>query len=128
MSSVVVPQPLTVLTEDESLFRNSVRDFAQAEIAPKARAMESDGRYDPAVLTKLFELGLMGIDVPEGYGGAGGSFFQACLAVEELSRADAAVGVLVDVQTQIKTLRQNRINLGLVREQLAGMEAHWRGE
>ncbi len=101
MSPRIVPQPLTVLSEDESLFRDSVHAFAQAEIAPKARAMERAGRYDPAVLSRLFEMGLMGIDVPESYGGAGGSFFQACLAVEELSRADAAVGVLVDVQNTL---------------------------
>jgi len=91
-----------------------VHEFAQAEIAPKARAMESAGRYDPAVLSKLFEMGLMGIDVPEEYGGAGGSFFQACLAVEALSRADAAVGVLVDVQN---TLVNNAIERNGTAEQ-----------
>jgi len=101
MPTAVVPSPLTVLSEDEALFRDSVHEFAQSEIAPLARAMDTAGRYDPAVLTKLFEMGLMGIDVPEAYGGAGGSFFQACLAVEELSRADAAVGVLVDVQNTL---------------------------
>ncbi len=101
MSPAVVPSPLTVLSEDETLFRDSVNEFAQSEIAPLARAMDTAGRYDPAVLTKLFEMGLMGIDVPEAYGGAGGTFFQACLAVEELSRADAAVGVLVDVQNTL---------------------------
>ncbi len=96
-----VTTPLTVLSEEETLFRDSVHDFAQAEIAPLARAMDVAGRYDPAILPKLFEMGLMGIDVPEAYGGAGGTFFQACLAVEELSRADAAVGVLVDVQNTL---------------------------
>jgi alkylation response protein AidB-like acyl-CoA dehydrogenase len=101
------PSPLTVLSEDETLFRDSVRDFAAAEIAPIARAMDKAGRYDPALLPKLFEMGLMGIDVPEAYGGAGGSFFLACLAVEEISRADAAVGVLVDVQN---TLVNNAID------------------
>jgi butyryl-CoA dehydrogenase/short/branched chain acyl-CoA dehydrogenase len=107
MSTSEVPTPLTVLSEEEALFRDSVHDFAQAEIAPKARAMDAAGCYDPALLPKLFEMGLMGIDVPEAYGGAGGSFFQACVAVEELSRADAAVGVLVDVQN---TLVNNAID------------------
>ena len=101
MPTNAVPSPLTVLTDEETLFRDSVRDFAQAEIAPLARAMDTAGRYDPSLLPKLFEMGLMGIDVPEIYGGSGGTFFQACLAVEELSRADAAVGVLVDVQNTL---------------------------
>jgi butyryl-CoA dehydrogenase/short/branched chain acyl-CoA dehydrogenase len=101
MSTSAVSSPLTVLSEEEALFRDSVHDFAQAEIAPKARAMDAAGCYDPALLPKLFEMGLMGIDVPEAFGGSGGSFFQACVAVEELSRADAAVGVLVDVQNTL---------------------------
>ena len=78
--------------------------------------MDAAGRYDPALLPKLFEMGLMGIDVPEAYGGSGGSFFQACLAVEELSRADAAVGVLVDVQN---TLVNNAIDRNGTPEQKA---------
>ena len=116
MSTTVAPGPLTVLSEEESLFRDSVHDFAQAEIAPIAQAMEAAGCYDPALLPKLFTMGLMGIDVPETYGGAGGSFFQACLAVEELSRADAAVGVLVDVQN---TLVNNAIDRNGTPEQKA---------
>ena len=95
------PSPLTVLSEEETLFRDAVREFAQAEIAPRAHAMDREGKYDPAILPKLFEMGVMGIDVPEQYGGAGGSFFQSCLAVEEISAADAAVGVLVDVQNTL---------------------------
>jgi len=114
--SSVAPSPLTVLSEDEALFRDSVHEFAQSEIAPKARAMDTAGRYDPELLPKLFEMGLMGIDVPEAYGGAGGTFFQACLAVEELSRADAAVGVLVDVQN---TLVNNAIERNGTSEQKA---------
>ncbi len=99
--------PLTALTEDETLFRDAVRDFAAQEIAPRAAAMDAAGRYDDDLLPKLFEMGLMAIDVPDVYGGAGGSFFQSCLAVEEISRADAAVGVLVDVQN---TLVNNAVN------------------
>jgi len=116
MSTSLVPSPLTVLSDDEALFRDSVRDFAAAEIAPLARAMDTSGRYEPALIPKLFEMGLMGIDVPEVYGGAGGSFFLACLAVEELSRADAAVGVLVDVQN---TLVNNAIDRNGTPEQKA---------
>jgi alkylation response protein AidB-like acyl-CoA dehydrogenase len=116
MSTTVVPSPLSVLSEEEALFRDAVHDFAQAEIAPIAQAMEAAGRYDPSLLPKLFEMGLMGIDVPEAYGGSGGSFFQACLAVEELSRADAAVGVLVDVQN---TLVNNAIDRNGTAEQKA---------
>jgi len=93
--------PLTQLSEDETAFREAVRTFAQGEIAPRARAMEEAGRYDADLLPKLFEMGLMGVDVPESYGGAGGNFFQSILAVEEVSRADAAVGVLVDVQNTL---------------------------
>ena len=101
MSTTSLASPLTVLTEEETLFRDSVRAFADAEIAPHARSMDQAGRYDPGLLPKLFEMGLMGIDVQETYGGSGGTFFQACLAVEEISRADAAVGVLVDVQNTL---------------------------
>jgi butyryl-CoA dehydrogenase/short/branched chain acyl-CoA dehydrogenase len=107
MTAPTAPSPLTVLSEDETLFRDSVRDFASAEIAPLSRAMDQAGTYDGSLLPKLFEMGLMGIDVPEEFGGSGGSFFQACLAVEEISRADAAVGVLVDVQN---TLFNNAID------------------
>ncbi len=93
--------PLTVLSEEEGMFRDAVRDFAEAEILPRVKAMDDAGAYDDALLPKLFEMGLMGIEIPESYGGAGGSFFQSILAVEEVSRADAAVGVLVDVQNTL---------------------------
>jgi len=93
--------PLTILSEDEALFRDAIRDFARGEVAPRARAMEEAGRYEPDLLPKLFEMGVMGIDVPESLGGAGGTFFQSILAVEEISYADAAVGVLVDVQNTL---------------------------
>lgn len=92
---------LTSLSEEESMFRDAVRDFAAGEVAPRAREMEAAGRYDKDLVESLFQMGLMAIDVPDAYGGAGGNFFQACLAVEELSRADAAVGVLVDVQNTL---------------------------
>lgn len=96
----VVPA-LTQLTEEETLFRDAVREFAAGEIAPRVARMDAAGRYDDDLLPKLFEMGLMGIDVPEAYGGAGGTFFQSILAVEEISKIDAAVGVLVDVQNTL---------------------------
>src|SRR5262249_56850788 len=101
MTATTSHAPLTSLTEEEALFRDGVREFAQAEIAPRARAMDAAGRYDEDLLPKLFEMGLMGIDVPASLGGAGGTFFQSCLAVEQISRADAAVGVLVVVQSTL---------------------------
>ena len=89
------------------MFRDSVREFAEGEIRKRVEAMEEKGQLDPAVTRQCFELGLMGIETPEEFGGAGGSFFQAILAVEELSRVDASVGVFVDVQN---TLVNNAIN------------------
>jgi butyryl-CoA dehydrogenase/short/branched chain acyl-CoA dehydrogenase len=103
MSTPVMPawQPLTCLREEEELFRSLVRTFAEETLAPLVASMDEAARYDPTLLPFLFELGLMGIDIPEEYGGAGGSFFMSCLAIEELSRVDGAVGVLVDVQNTL---------------------------
>ena len=92
---------LTQLSEDEELFRNSVRQFAVEQIAPRARAMDEAQKMDAALIKQLFELGLMGIEIPESLGGAGGTFFDAVLAVEALSAADPSVGVLVDVQNTL---------------------------
>jgi butyryl-CoA dehydrogenase/short/branched chain acyl-CoA dehydrogenase len=94
-------QPLTKFREEEELFRATIRSFAQETVAPLVTAMDEASQYDPALLPQLFDLGLMGIEIPEEYGGAGGSFFLACLAIEELSRVDGAVGVLVDVQNTL---------------------------
>ncbi|HUE82289.1 MAG TPA: acyl-CoA dehydrogenase [Pyrinomonadaceae bacterium] len=93
--------PLTTLSEDEQMFRASVREFAEGELRPRVESMEEEGKLDPALLKQCFDLGLMSIETPEEYGGAGGSFFTAILAVEELSRVDASVGVLVDVQNTL---------------------------
>ncbi len=101
MSVMPVTQPLTSLREEEELFRTMVRSFAETTVAPLVAAMEEASCYDPALLPQLFELGLMGIEIPEQYGGSGGNFFIACLAVEELSRVDGAVGVLVDMQNTL---------------------------
>lgn len=95
------PQPLLVLSEDEQLFRDNVRKFAEDNIGPLVKEMDEKGIMDHALVEQFFELGLMGIEIPDQYGGGGGSFFEAILAVEELSRVDASVGVLVDVQNTL---------------------------
>lgn len=95
------PQPLVALTEDEQMFRDSVRQFAQEAIGPKVREMDEHGKFDPELVRQFFQLGLMGIEVPEQYGGGGGTFFEAILAVEELSKVDPSAGVIVDVQNTL---------------------------
>lgn len=95
------PRSLTSLSDEESLFRQSVREFADQQIRPLASEMDEKGKFAPDLIQQFFELGLMGIGVPEEYGGQGGSFFNAILAVEELSRADASAGVVVDVQNTL---------------------------
>ncbi len=94
-------RPLTTLTEDEEMFRASVREFAEGELRPRVEEMDEKGKLDPALIRQCFDLGLMGIETPEEYGGAGASFFTAIIGVEELSRVDASVGVLVDVQNTL---------------------------
>src|ERR671912_2897950 len=96
-----VARPLTTLSEDEQMFRASVREFAEGELRPRVEQMDENGKLDPALVQQCFDLGLMGIETPEDFGGAGASFFTAILAVEELSRVDASVGVLVDVQNTL---------------------------
>ena len=93
--------PLTTLSEDEILFRDNVRQFAEEKVRPLAREMDEKGVFDHGLLEQFFQLGLMGIEIPEKFGGAGGTFFEAILAVEELSRADASAGVIVDVQNTL---------------------------
>jgi len=95
------PAPVTSLTEDEILFRDSVRQFAEDKVRPLAKEMDEKGVFDKGLVDQFFQLGLMGIEIPEQYGGAGGKFFEAILAVEELSRADASAGVIVDVQNTL---------------------------
>jgi butyryl-CoA dehydrogenase/short/branched chain acyl-CoA dehydrogenase len=93
--------PLTQLDDDERLFRDTVRRFAQEQIAPLVRSMDEAAHFDKPLIRKLFDLGLMGIEIPEEYGGQGGNFFQCVQAIEEISAVDPAVGVLVDVQNTI---------------------------
>jgi len=94
---------LTILSEDETLFQQAVRDFAQAEIAPHVSSMDEKAELRPDLIKKLFEMGLMGIETPEKWGGAGSTFTMACLAVEELAKVDGSVSVLVDVQNTLVT-------------------------
>ncbi len=96
-------RPLTVLSDEETLFRTVVRDYAETTIAPLVSRMDEEAQYDPVLIPALFDLGVMGVEIPEQYGGSEGSFFMACLAVEEISRVDAAVGVLVDVHNTLMT-------------------------
>src|SRR5713226_3697067 len=95
------PAPLTTLSEDEILFRDNVRQFADDKIRPLAKEMDEKAVFDHGLIDQFFQLGLMGIEIPEQFGGAGGKFFEAILAVEEFSRADASAGVIVDVQNTL---------------------------
>ncbi len=102
-----LPRALTQLSEEEALFQDSVRQFAADRIMPLVRAMDESQVFDSGLLRQLFELGLMGIEIPEEFGGAGGTFFEAILGVEAISAVDPSVGVLVDVQN---TLCINALN------------------
>lgn len=93
--------PLTHLSEEERLFRDSVLEYAKKRVAPLAASMDEKGAVEPELLPPLFELGLMGVEVPEAYGGAGSSFFNAILAVEALAVVDPSISVLVDVQNTL---------------------------
>lgn len=100
--------PLTLLSEEEELFRTAVLELAEADVRPRVRAMEDAGKLDPAVTAKFVEIGLMGIEVPEEYGGAGGSLMMVTLAVEALSTVDAAAAIQVDVQNTLVNYPINR--------------------
>ena len=93
--------PLTDLSEDERLFRDSVYEFADREIRPLVRDMDERAAIADGLVDKLFALGVMGIEIPEAFGGSGGTFFHSVLAVEALSRVDPSIGVLVDVQNTL---------------------------
>jgi butyryl-CoA dehydrogenase len=94
---------LTILAEEEVAFKQAIREFAESEIKPHVTHMDEKGELSSGIVQKLFEMGLMGIESPEKYGGAGASFTMACLAVEELGRVDGAVSVLCDVQNTLVT-------------------------
>src|ERR1700722_16539626 len=93
--------PLSRLSEDEQMFRDTVRQFAGEIIGPLVRKMDEEQHFHPSLLPQLFNLGLMGIEIPTEYEGAGGTFFEAILAVEEISAVDPSVGVMVDVQNTL---------------------------
>ena len=100
--------PLTILSDDETAFRDAVAAFAADEVTPRVQAMERAGRIDPALVKQYFEMGLMGIEVPEQYGGSAGSLMMVTLAVEEISRIDAAAAIMVDVQNTLVNYPLNR--------------------
>src|SRR5258706_10504756 len=95
------PSPLVALTDDEILFRDNIRQFAEEKVRPRVREMDEKGVFEHELIEQFFQLGLMAIEVPEQYGGGGGTFFEACLAVEEMSRVGAFAGVIVDVQNTL---------------------------
>src|SRR5438874_722813 len=95
------PAPLMSFTEDEILFRDNVRQFAEDRVRPLVKEMDEKGVFDHVLIDEFFHLGLMGIEIPEQYSGGGGKFFEAILAVEEMSRVDASAGVIVDVQNTL---------------------------
>src|ERR1019366_878378 len=102
LDSLETPPPaLTALSEDERLFQTTVRRFAREQIRPHVREMDEAGVFRKDIIQQFFDMGLMGIEIPEEYGGQGGTFFQAVLAVEELSAVDPSAGVIVDVQNTI---------------------------
>jgi len=101
IEAAVPPAPLTNLTEDEILFRDNVRQFAEEKLRPLVREMDEKQVFDHGLIEQFFQLGLMGVEIPEQYGGGAGSFFEAILAVEEISRVDPSAGVLVDVQNTL---------------------------
>ena len=102
MAEPVAPSPaLTVLSEDEELFRQTVHEFAEQEIRPHVKEMDEAGHFRPELIRRFFDLGLMGIEVPEQWGGTGGSFFLNVLAIEELARVDAATAIYVDVHNTL---------------------------
>ncbi len=99
--TTTAPAPLSRLTEEEELFRATVREFAETEVKPFVHEMDEAAKFRPEIIAKFFELGLMGIEVPERFGGAGGSIFLATLAIEELARVDASAAIYVDVHNTL---------------------------
>jgi len=101
MATTTAGSPLTGLSEEEQMFRDAVRDYAEQEVRPRVAAMERAAAMDTTLIPRLFELGVMGIEVPEALGGAGGGLFMTTIAVEEISAVDASAAILVDVQNTL---------------------------
>src|ERR1700735_5879914 len=97
----VAPAPLTTLTDDEILFRDNIRQFADDKIRPHVKEMDDKAVFEKSLIQEFFQLGLMGIEIPEQYGGGGAKFFEAILAVGEILRVEASAGVIVDVQNTL---------------------------
>ena len=112
--------PLTTFSEDDELFRTTVRRFGHDRIAPKVREMDEKSAFDKSLLKEFFELGLMGVEIPEEYGGAGGTFLQALLAIEELAAVDPAAAVIVDVQNTL-------VNNAILRWANSEQKSRWLG-
>jgi butyryl-CoA dehydrogenase/short/branched chain acyl-CoA dehydrogenase len=110
--------PLTTFSEDDELFRTTVRRFARERIEPKVREMDEKAAFDKGLFSEFFALGLMGVEIPEEYGGAGGTFFQAVLAIEELAAVDPAASVIVDVHNTL-------VNNALLRWATGEQKQHW---
>jgi butyryl-CoA dehydrogenase len=108
VTSTTLRPALTVLSEDETVFRDAVAEFAAGEVKPRVQEMERAGRIDPALVEQYFAMGLMGIEVPESYGGAGGSLTMVALAVEEVSKVDGAAAIMIDVQNTLVNYPINR--------------------
>ena len=108
MTSTTLRPALTVLSEDETVFRDAVAEFAAGEVKPRVQEMERAGRIDPALVEQYFATGLMGIEVPESYGGADGSLMMVALAVEEVSKVDGAAAIMLDVQNTLVNYPINR--------------------
>ncbi|HET9295051.1 MAG TPA: acyl-CoA dehydrogenase [Gemmatimonadales bacterium] len=99
--TTVAPMPLTALTEEELMFQSAVREFAEAEVGPHVHEMDDAGQFNLDIIPKFFELGLMGVEIPERFGGAGGNIFLATLAIEQLARVDASAAIYVDVHNTL---------------------------
>src|SRR5438552_831806 len=120
----ISPPPLTALTDDEILFRDNIRQFAEEAIRPHVREMDEKAVFERSIIDQFFQLGIMGIEIPVEYGGGGGTFFEACLAVEEISKVDASAGVIVDVQNTLSAnafLKWGKNNKELQKKYLSRM-------
>jgi alkylation response protein AidB-like acyl-CoA dehydrogenase len=109
--------PLTQLSDEELMFRDAVAGFAEEEVRPRVKDMETAGKLDKALIDGCFELGLMGIEVPEALGGAGGSLTMVAIAVEEISKVDASSAILVDVQNTLVNYPINRYGSDALKQQ-----------